>query len=44
MVYVSKISIANANKIEKIHNEWCQKNGYPVRWVVTKGRRRKCKI
>ena len=25
MPYVSEVSIANANKIEAIHNEWCQK-------------------
>ena len=39
MPYVSEISIANATKIEIIHNEWCKQNGYPVRWIVTKGRR-----
>ena len=43
MPYVSEVSIANANRIETIHNEWCQKNGYPVKWIVTNGRRPKKK-
>lgn len=36
MPFVSKVSIANANKIETLHNEWCIKNGYPVRWINSK--------
>ena len=39
MAYISEVSIANANRIETLHNQWCEKNGYPVKWIVTNGRR-----
>lgn len=38
MAYLSPVSIANANKIEEIHNKWCSKNGYPVKWRTKVGR------
>ena len=31
-------TIENNNQIEAIHNEWCVKNGYPVKWRAQAGR------
>jgi hypothetical protein len=33
MAYIKDNSIINNNTIETIHNDWCRKNGYPVRWI-----------
>jgi len=39
MVFINKQSIINKNKIEVLHNEWCAKNGYKVRWTIPKAGR-----
>ena len=33
MAFIKDNSIINNNTIETLHNDWCRKNGYPVRWI-----------
>ena len=33
MANTSKKFIEDRNQIEAIHNEWCEENGYPVKWT-----------
>ena len=34
MAFIKDNSIINNNTIETLHNDWCRKNGYPVRWII----------